>query len=229
MRLLLCDDHTLLLESLTAALTARGHEVVGTVTDPAAVAEVAARLAPDVCLLDLSFPTGDGLEAARELAARAPETKVLILSAAADPVMARAAFEAGALGFVQKDESVAEILSALRRLDEGEVAIDPRLLRLVMRQSGSAAAGEAQGPGPMRLTPRESQVLVHLVAGDTTTEIGRALGVAPSTARTHVQNVLIKLGVHSRLQAAAFAVSHHLVDEAALGSRWPAGQQVRPA
>jgi two-component system, NarL family, nitrate/nitrite response regulator NarL len=229
MRLLLCDDHRLLLESLTTALTAHGHDVVGTVTDPTLVAETAEQLNPDVCLLDLVFPGGDGLEAARELAVRAPSTKVLVLSATSDPALVRAAFEAGALGFVQKHESVAEILAALHRLDAGEVAIDPRLLRLVMRQSQPAAREDVGNAGPLRLTAREQQVLVHIVGGDTTAEIGRALGVAPSTARTHVQNVLVKLGVHSRLQAAAFAVRHHLVDESALGSRWPSEKQVRRA
>jgi DNA-binding NarL/FixJ family response regulator len=228
MRLLLCDDHTLLLESLTAALTARGHDVVGTVTDPSVVAEAAERLSPDVCLLDLAFPGGDGLQAARELAARAPGTKVLVLSATNDPALVRAAFEAGVLGFVPKDESVAEILTALRRLDQGEVAIDPRLLRLVMRQPGPSQTEQGANPQMTRLTPRETQVLVHLVAGDTTSEIARALGIADSTARTHVQNVLVKLGVHTRLQATAYAVSHHLVDESALGARWPS-QQARRA
>jgi two-component system, NarL family, nitrate/nitrite response regulator NarL len=218
-RLLLCDDHVLLLEALAVALTARGHEVVGTIADPADVAAAAERLAPDVCILDITFPTGDGIEAARELAARAPGTKVLMLSATADPAQVRAAFEVGAQGFVQKDDSIEEILTAVRRLEEGEVAIDPRLLRAVMRESRPSPAGRRSGEA-MQLTPRETQVLSHLVAGDTTAEIARALGVASSTARTHIQNVLIKLGVHSRLQAAAFAVNHGLVDEAAVNARW---------
>ena len=229
MRLLLCDDHLLLLEALAAALTARGHEIVGTVADPAAVAEAAERLAPDVCILDITFPTGDGIEAARELASRAPETKVLMLSATSDPTLVRAAFEVGALGFVQKDDSIEEIMTAVRRLEQGEVAIDPRLLRAVMREPRPASPTDRRSGDAMQLTPRETQVLAHLVAGDSTAEIGRALGVASSTARTHVQNVLIKLGVHSRLQAAAFAVSHGLVDEAAIGSGWSQGQQVRRA
>jgi two-component system nitrate/nitrite response regulator NarL len=229
MRLLLCDDHALLLEALAVALTARGHDVVATVTDPGAVAEVAERCAPDVCILDIAFPSGDGLEAAREIADRSPATKVLILSATSDPALVRAAFEAGALGFVQKDESVEEILSALRRLGDGEIAIDPQLLRLAMRVPRPAPSDSGRMTDALRLTPRETQVLVHLVAGDTTAEIGRSLGVASSTARTHIQNVLIKLGVHSRLQATAFAVSHHLVDESALGARWPIEQQVRRA
>ena len=223
MRLLLCDDHVLLLEALAAALTARGHEVVATVADPSSVAEVARRLAPDVCILDISFPDGDGIEAASEIATVAPDTKVLILSATYDPALVRAAFEVGALGFVQKDESLEEVLTAVRRLGEGEVAVDPRLLRAAMREPRAAPAPARRSVEAALLTPRETEVLVHLVAGDTTSEIGRALGVASSTARTHIQNVLIKLGVHSRLQAAAFAVRHGLVDETAAE---PARQQV---
>jgi two-component system nitrate/nitrite response regulator NarL len=213
MRLLLCDDHVMLLEALATALTAHGHEVVGTVADPGQAADLAARLEPDICILDIAFPSGDGIAALQEIVARAPSTKVLMLSATSDPAKVRAAFEAGATGFVKKDERIEEILAAVQRLQDGEVAVDPRLLRAAMRDGRDVASRGRLDGGLGHLTPRESEVLELLVAGSTTEEIGRAMGVATSTARTHIQNVLVKLGVHSRLQAAHFAVSHGLVEE----------------
>jgi two-component system, NarL family, nitrate/nitrite response regulator NarL len=229
-RLLLCDDHVMLLEALAATLAAHGHEVVATVADPERAADLAEQLEPDICILDIAFPSGDGISAVREIARRAPLTKVLMLSATSDPALVRAAFEAGATGFVKKDERIEEILGAVKRLQDGEVAVDPRLLRAAMRDGRQATPPGRLDGGLGHLTPRETEVLALLVTGSTTEEIGRVMGVATSTARTHIQNVLVKLGVHSRLQAAHFAVSHGLVEELDDGADWaytPAVRQVR--
>lgn len=229
MRLLLCDDHVMLLEALAAALTAQGHDVVATVADPDRVADTAEQVQPDICILDIAFPTGDGIAALREIVRRVPSTKVLMLSATSDPAQVRAAFEAGATGFVKKDERIEEILGAVTRLQDGEVAVDPRLLRAALRDVHPAAPRGGRDSGYGHLTPRETEVLALLVTGRTTEEIGRAMGVATSTARTHIQNILIKLGVHSRLQAAHFAVSHGLVEEPEPGARWEYAPSVRRA
>lgn len=215
MKLLLCDDHVMLLEALAAALTAHGHDVVATVDDPDRVADLAEQLEPDICILDIAFPRGDGISALREIVRRAPSTKVLMLSATSDPAQVRAAFEAGANGFVKKDERIEEVLAAVQRLADGEVAVDPRLLRAAMRDGNRPAPRGGGDVGFGHLTPRETEVLALIVTGRTTEQIGQAMGVATSTARTHIQNILIKLGVHSRLQAAYFAVSHGLVEEPA--------------
>jgi two-component system, NarL family, nitrate/nitrite response regulator NarL len=228
-RLLLCDDHVMLLEALAAALAAHGHDVVVTVSDPALVPDLVEQTQPDICILDISFPSGDGISALREILARAPATKILMLSATSDLALVRAAFEAGATGFVKKDERIEEILAAVQRLQDGEVAVDPRLLRAALRDGHQTAAQGGRGAGFGHLTPRETEVLSLLVSGRTTVEIGRSMGVATSTARTHIQNVLVKLGVHSRLQAAAYAVSHGLVEEPEAGTRWAYAPSVRRA
>jgi two-component system nitrate/nitrite response regulator NarL len=210
-RLVLCDDHLLLLEALVDALTSAGHTVQAIATDPADAVEQVASLKPDVCVLDLAFPQGSGLAAAREIASRAPETKILILSAAQDPVAVREAFDIGVLGFVRKDSSIEGILKSLDRLADGQVAISAQLMRAAMSATRRTTIGTSNHDISTPLTPREHEVLSLIVAGNDTIEMARSLHVSASTARSHVQNVLIKLGVHSRLQAAALAVSHELV------------------
>lgn len=210
MSLLLCDDHLLLLEALASALTARGQEVVATLTRPSDVADAAAALDPDVCLLDVYFPDGDGIQAVREVQRRAPRTKVLMLSASNDPAVVRDALDAGALGFVQKDADIDAILTAVEQVGRDEISLRPGLLRAVIHPTH---AEPRPRPGPVEhwLTDRERDVLTRLVAGESTESIAAGLGMATSTTRTHIQNVLVKLGVHSRLQAVAYATANHLV------------------
>jgi DNA-binding NarL/FixJ family response regulator len=210
-RLVLCDDHLMLLETLADALTINGHTVEAIATDPADAVEQVTTLQPDVCVLDLAFPQGSGLAAAREISSRAPETKILILSAALDPSTVREAFDIGVLGFVRKDSSIDGVLKSLERLADGQVAISAQLMRAAMSATRHTPSGRSSNDISTPLTPREQEVLSLIVAGNDTLEIARSLHVSASTARSHVQNVLMKLGVHSRLQAAALAVSRDLV------------------
>ncbi len=216
MRLVVCDDHLLLVEALVDALVANGHQVVAVATDPVSVVDKVVELQPDVCVLDLSFPgERSGLDAAAAIADRAPGMKILILSGALEPHQVRAALGLGVVGFVRKDSSIDGILDALESLGNGGVAITAATMQAAM--SGPSDADEARPPSRAKppatpLTPREQEVLMLVVAGNDTAEISTALHVSSSTARSHVQNVLIKLGVHSRLQAAAVAIADGLVD-----------------
>jgi two-component system nitrate/nitrite response regulator NarL len=210
MRIVLCDDHRLLIEAFGTALGAAGHEVVALAANPEDGYRAALAHDPDVCVLDVMFPDGSGLDAAARIAADRPSCRVLMLSARADPVLVQAALAAGAAGFVLKDESIAGILRALDRVAAGHVAIEPGLLRAAVRaRPGAAPAGSRLG----LLSGREREVLRGIVAGRSTKEIARDLGVSVSTAGTHVQNVLTKLGVHSRLQAVALVAREGLADE----------------
>jgi two-component system nitrate/nitrite response regulator NarL len=202
MRIVLCDDHLLFLEGMRSVLTAHGHDVVAVVDTPAgALAEVAAHR-PDVCILDMGFPQGSGLDAAREMTRSHPDTKVLILSATDDPGEVAHVLEAGINGFLRKDQKIDAVLSALDRIADGQVAIDADLLRRAV--SHRTVVGSNTTAGRLRhLTDREREVLRLIVRGDTSSQIASTLGISTSTARTHVQNVLVKLQVHSRLQAAA--------------------------
>jgi two-component system nitrate/nitrite response regulator NarL len=208
MRILLCDDHRLLIEAFEPVLAAHGHEVVALTTTPDEACRAAAELEPDVCILDLVFPDGSGLDAAAVITATG-STKVLVLSGRSDPEVVKAALAAGVSGFVPKDHSIEGVLRALDRLSAGEVAIDRDLLNAAIRAPSKCGVSDQ-----LRfLTRREREALRRIADGQSTKEIAHDMHVAHSTARTHVQNVLTKLGVRSRLQAAALVAHAGLADE----------------
>ncbi|MEO7132153.1 MAG: response regulator transcription factor [Dermatophilaceae bacterium] len=202
---MICDDHAILLEAMQIALADRGHEVVGTATNPDDAVEVVAQQRPDVCLLDVNFPDGSSLPAIPRLREASPVTKVLLLSADLSPAVVVAAIESGAAGFVRKDAPLHRLVELMALAMEGHLAVEPALLQAALRSKD-------QRHDPLWvlsfLTEREWQVLRCIIDGYSTTEIAGVLGVQNSTARTHVQNVLTKLGVHSRLQAAALIAAH---------------------
>lgn len=206
LRLVLCDDHVMLLEGLAAALTASGHEVAATTPDPNQVVGIVAELRPDVCILDVGFPDGDGMQAAAEIAKVAPDTEILFLSAMLTPEIVRRALDIGVKGFVRKDVSIDGVLHALERLADDQVTIERGLLQRAMGDKGGQGRAERSEP-LAKLTRREREVLDLLVEGIDTAEIAQTLQVGESTVRSHVQNVLTKLGVHSRLQAVAYAAA----------------------
>lgn len=204
LRLVLCDDHRLFLDALGSAMAALGHDVVGLASTPGEALTEVAREQPDCCLLDLSFPEGSGVEVIPLLRAAAPHTAVVVLSAADDPRLAQKAVDLGAVGYLPKTGPLPAIAAALDAVARGEpvgISSPPRW---------TPATGRPAGPlWKLRfLTEREWQVMECILEGRSTDEIASALGVRRSTARTHVQNLLAKLGVHTRLQAAALMTSY---------------------
>jgi two-component system nitrate/nitrite response regulator NarL len=199
MRLVLCDDQQLLLDAFSTALSARGHDVVATARTAEDGVSAAREHQPDVCIMDLGFPVGNGLEATAQICAQSDGVKVLVLSGATDARSVHAALDAGAAGYVPKDTSINDLVRALEQVTDGEVGIDPSLLLAAVRAQPARATTEVT----RYLTPRECDVLLRISNGESTKEIARGMGVSYSTARTHVQNALSKLRVSSRLQAAA--------------------------
>jgi two-component system nitrate/nitrite response regulator NarL len=202
MKVLVCDDHQLLAEALASVLRRRG-DVVTVTTNPQQAVSAAVDTGPDVVLMDRSFPDGDGILAVRELLEGAPATRVIMLSGHTDPVSVRAALDAGARGFLRKDAALGLIMEAVDAVVRGELVIDPLLLRTPTRPPSALV-------NP--LTAREQEVLQRIVEGQSTQSMAPAMNVSYSTARTHTQNLLMKLGVHTQLEAAAFAVRHGLVE-----------------
>ena len=205
MRLVLGDDHRLFAEPLAAALAHRGHEVFIATTVPDAVRAVEEH-DPDLCVMDLAFPDGDGLEAVVAVRERFPSCRVVVLSGSADAHAPTSSAAAGAMGFLSKAQPVSAIFDALDRIAAGSELESPS-----PSPSSSRAAFGSDERGGVRervagLTRREREVLQRLVEGEDTVEIARFLGIAASTARTHLQNVLNKMGVHTRLQAVALVV-----------------------
>jgi len=205
MRLLVCDDHRLLVEALSMALTDNGHTVVATALDADEAVEAARRHQPDACLLDVNFPHSNGLNAISRIHEVSPETKVVMLSGSISRSLVADAIAQGAQGFVGKEKPVGVIIEALEMAHQGHLAVDLLMLQEVLRP-------QAQNEDPLWmlkfLTEREWEVMRCIMDGLSTEQMADQLRVQRSTARTHVQNLLTKLGVHSRLQAAALMTAH---------------------
>ena len=205
MRLLVCDDHRLLLDALSMALTDNGHTVVATAVDPDEAVEAAREHQPDACLLDVSFPQANGLHAIGRIHDVSPHTKVVMLSGSISRGLVADAIAEGAQGFVGKEKPVGVIIEALEMANQGHLAVDLQLLQEVLRP-------HVPNEDPLWmlkfLTEREWEVMRCIMEGLSTEQMAEQLSVQRSTARTHVQNLLTKLGVHSRLQAAALMTAH---------------------
>jgi two-component system nitrate/nitrite response regulator NarL len=208
MRLVLCDDNLLLDEALAPALTACGHQVVAITTSPAAGVAAVNAHTPDVYLLDpRARDEDDGLASIRAIRLRQPETAVVILTSTPDPSVAGEARRLGVAGYLSKDQNVAQIVQALDVVASGGTVFEPALSGYVR-----VAAPQRSEP-PYELTPRETEVLRRIVAGQGTMQMANEMNIAASTLRTYVKNLLSKLGTHSRLQAAALASREGLVAE----------------
>lgn len=207
MRLVLCDDNRILCHALSVALEWRGHRVLATATTTVLGIAAVAEHQPDVCLLDLRFPDPpDGLGAARVIRQRYPGTAVLLLSGLIDPAVRSEAMRVGVVGYLRKDQNVDHVADALDVIASGGVIFDSMLT------PGSCPAPRRRTRPGYLLTSREQDVLRRMVAGQSTTQMSREMNIEVSTLRTYVKNVLAKLGVHSRLQAAALANREHLLD-----------------
>ena len=210
-RALIIDDHVLFAEAIKPALASEGIEVVGVATSGAAGLRAVAEHRPELVLVDLGLPDQSGLSVGRAIAAEHPEAKVVALTALDDPKAVREALRAGFHGYVTKDTSASRFVQAVRSALAGQV-VYPR--RLAMRTARTAEEETARLLAS-QLTPREREVLALLAAGATGREIATRLSISPNTVRTHVQSILTKLQVHSRLEAAVFAMKHRLLDEGA--------------
>jgi DNA-binding NarL/FixJ family response regulator len=199
--------------------TQEGFLVVGEAGDGMQALAEAERVHPQVALVDTDLPNGDGLRATAMIVDRVEGCHVLLVSDQEDEDTLIAGLEAGASGFVTKSSPIGELLDATERVHAGETVVPPHLLgallgRLIRRRREHDDALRRL----TRLTRREREVLALLAQGADNAGIAQPLVISPETARTHVQNVLGKLGVHSRLEAAAFVIQNGLVEELAVGA-----------
>lgn len=182
--------------------------VAGTVAD----ARVMSRERLDVVLMDFRLPDGTGAEATRAVKARWPGARVVMVTAITDDETVLEAIQAGADGYVTKDRAAEDVVKAVRAAHAGETLL-PRsvIVEIARRVATARERGDERAPVES-LTPRELEVLRALTAGRSTPEICEQLFIAPNTLRTHVQNIMSKLHVHSKLEAVAFALRHRLVE-----------------
>ncbi len=207
-RVLVADDHSLFRDGIVSLLEAGGFEVVGQFGDGQAAVEAALRLRPDVVLLDITMPVVGGLEALLQIKAAWPEAKVVMLTASDDDDSLFRASEAGASGYLLKSLKADEFLEMLGGLERGEAAMTRqttmRLLQGMRRNAQSLA------PGADALTPQEIRLLQLMADGLSNKAIALAVSLSENTVKYHIKNILAKLGVHNRTEAAAYAIRTRL-------------------
>ena len=210
--LVICDDHKILTDAL--AMVVERNAGLRLVAPPVHTPEEAVGLCrehmPNVVLMDIVFKGPmDGIEATRRIKSISPATKVVIMTAHDDERLLVEAVEAGASGFLGKDEAADEVLAEVRAAAEGEVLIDPATLTRLLHQVAKEREARRDALALLdELTEREREVLQLLAEGTRNDEIAQKLFISPQTVQTHVRNLLAKLGVHSKLEAVAFAVKH---------------------
>ncbi|OFW79053.1 MAG: hypothetical protein A2Z48_02335 [Actinobacteria bacterium RBG_19FT_COMBO_70_19] len=168
---------------------------------------------PDVVLMDVAMPGMSGIEATRRIKEEDPEAQVLILSGHEDPLLLARAVQAGAVGLLRKTETVVNVATSVRRAYLGEPIHDQEEVDIAMRRLRHRRDADADAKRRLeRLTPREREIIVQMATGMAPDDIAQALGMSPHTLRTHTQNILTKLGVHSKMEALVLAIRHGAVE-----------------
>ena len=205
LRLLLADDHTILLEGLKALL-APEFDVVATASDGREVLKAAEKYKPDIVLLDISMPGLNGIGAARRLKQSSPETKVVILTMHGDLSFVSAAFEAGASGYVLKQSAATELVTALHDVGSGRRYVS----LLIQKRLGTGTPAFLRRPKKLTadLTSRQREVLQLVAEGRVRKEIAQILGVSVKTVEFHKQKLSEKLDIHSDAALTAYAIRH---------------------
>ena len=211
-RILIADDHEVVRIGLAALLDRQaGFRVVGEAASGTEALRLARALRPDVVVMDIRMPDGSGTEACRAITAELPQTPVVMLTSYADEEALFAAIAAGASGYVLKRIGSDELVSAVRTVARGQSMLDPAVTATVLERLRTAAHAEESGAFS-ELTDQERRVLAHLAQGESNREIALAMELAEKTVRNYVSNILAKLALTSRAQAAAFAIRNRLTE-----------------
>ena len=214
-RILLADEQPLFRDAVKLVLESQPDlKVVAEAQDGLQAVSAAEEHSPDVALIGANLPNCDGIRATYLIRERAPTCRVVILTEEEEEDTLLAAVEAGASGDLTKESPLAELIAAAHTVHRGETVVPSRMLggllgRLILRRREKEQALRRAA----RLSRREREVLALLAEGGDNGSIAQALVISPETARTHIQNVLAKLGVHSRLEAAAFVVQNQILDD----------------
>jgi two-component system, NarL family, response regulator LiaR len=208
-RVMLVDDHAVVREGLWAMLeTKPGIEVIGEAADGVEAVERARRLKPDVILMDIIMPKKNGVCAIREIREFQPESRILVLSSAADDILVAESLRAGAMGYLLKTAMPNELVDAIKHVHAGETPLDPVVARNLVNKLTDPLPSV-----PLRdiLTDRELEVLLLVARGMSNNEIARKLDISVRTVGTHISHILTKAGVENRTQLALIALRQGLV------------------
>ncbi|MBP1694577.1 MAG: putative NarL family two-component response regulator [Chloroflexi bacterium] len=203
-RILIVDDHTIVRDGLQALISAEpGMQVIGVGSDGVEAVEKARALDPDVILLDLFMPRKDGVQATTEIKKNNSAARILILTSFAEDHQVFSAIKAGAMGYMMKDSSSDDLIQAIRDVYQNKPALQPAIARKLMRDiQGETALSQTEGA----LTEREIEILQMVAQGRTNQQIADELFLSERTVRTHITNILAKLRLENRTQAALYAL-----------------------
>jgi DNA-binding NarL/FixJ family response regulator len=209
LQILLVDDHTLFRTGLRHMLVEHGFDVVEARNGELAV-QLAAKIVPDVVLMDLHMPVMSGVEATRRITGAEPSTRVVMLTVSADHQDVVDAVLAGACGYLLKDAPMEEIVASVRAAASGASWVSPRVAGLLLERVREAGESPEHGPVGAELTEREREILRLVAEGKDNTEIAEQLVLSPKTVKNHVSSILAKLQMENRIQAAVYAVRRGL-------------------
>ncbi|MGE5305924.1 MAG: response regulator [Alphaproteobacteria bacterium] len=210
-RIVIADDHGLFREGLKRLLASESSFlVIGEASNNKEAVDIVARTRPDILILDLKMPSGDALETLRDITARSPATKVVILTAFSETEDVLSTAQARARGYVLKGVSTPTLVAALKKVNAGEIWVDPELPSRAdferITRSQSFDLGPPANDSIQALTKRELEIL-HLVAeGLSNEEIGKKIFISRKTVKTHIRNIFDKLQVHNRFKAALWVI-----------------------
>jgi DNA-binding NarL/FixJ family response regulator len=212
LRVLLVDDHDLFRTGLRNLLEEQGLTVVGEAANGAQAVSLVRELAPDVVVMDLNMPTMSGVEATRQITSIAPLTRVVVLSISDSDSDVIEAIVAGACGYILKDASIVDVVGGIRSAAVGGALISPHIATKVL-QRVRATAADAAGEKTIRaeLSDREIEVLKLIANGKDNAQIARELVISPKAVKNHISNILMKLQIENRIQAAVYAVRSGIV------------------
>lgn len=209
-RVLLVDDHTIVREGLRSLLEQQlGFEVVGETGDGVAAVQLAGQLSPDLVIMDIAMPLLNGIDAAGQILAANPASRIIALSVHTEAEYVLAAFQAGFRGYLVKDCAFDELQFAIRAISQDQMYLSPSVAHLVLGQSGTAAKDFESSPFNV-LTAREREVLQLIVEGRTTKEVAADLHLSPKTVETHRQRIMEKLDIDNLPALTKYAIREGL-------------------
>jgi DNA-binding NarL/FixJ family response regulator len=207
------DDHKVLTEALSLVIDAEPDmQVTGAANTCEGFADLVAAGCPDVVLLDVSLPDGDGLSVVPDCRRACPQTSILVLTSLSNEATLLRALDLGVNGFVGKNRPLSEVIAAIRRAHEGEIVMPTSMLVGLLARAQPRQPDGDPAPNGEALTAREMEVLACAAQGKSTSAIAGELHISTLTVRTHLRNLMSKLGVHSRLEAVVYALGHGLID-----------------
>ena len=212
-RILVADDHQVVRTGLRTLLESKaGWEVCGEATHGRDAVQKAAELKPDVAVLDIAMPILNGVEATRQFRKLSPATAILILSMHDSELLVQEVLEAGAKGYILKDDADRNLLAAVEALSRQKTYLSPRVAEAFAKGCSPGTASSAlERPSRSRLTPREREVVQLLAEGKSNKEVAQFLGISVKTAETHRANIMLKLNFHSVTELVRYAVRNKII------------------